>query len=254
MLKGIKRAMCIIVVVAMVLLCAPCAVYANTNSAEQEKQPSPNKQLLYSAKGNEVETKLVEDLKAHNIIVNNETVIGVLSDGNALRVTNKKGTVVDQNVIVAVGANSQIKRLAFGNKTSGEQIYGGELDPLGDSIVLVFAVRYNVVLDGVLPYYQPQYAQMILYNRSSSTVTDMKMQYITQGYECSLPDFVNLTGPAGTYFRHTMECVGTLPNRYYVATNAYRTDRVICIDDGAHYVYAEFTVNGIPYWDDFWIC
>lgn len=241
------------------LLSEPVAVQAgelNAKDMSETNTSAAKTQVLYIAKADVAPVALIEDLRMCNVTVNEDTLIElVASDGNngaaTLVITNVDGNTVNRDCLIAYDENGTVKQPRLNNTTRGETVYGDEFDPLNGNIIIVFAVRYNVVRDGTLPRYQPQYAQAILYNNTTTTINSQKVQYICRGYECSLPDFTNLTGSAGNYYTHTMEMNLTSPNRYYTATNAYPTNRVINTDDGAHYVRVQFKIGSTTYKHDY---
>lgn len=212
-------------------------------------------QVLYNVRADAAPSALVEDLRMCNVTVNEDTLIELVTsksnDAPALVVTNVDGNTVNRDYLLAYDENGAVKQPALNNMTRSESVYGDEFDPKNGDIVIVFAVRYNVVRDGTFPRYQPQYAQAILYNNTTTTINSQKVQYICRGYECSLPDFTNLTGSAGNYYTHTMEMNLTKVNKYYTATNAYTTERVINTDDGAHYVHVQFKIGSTTYSKDY---
>jgi hypothetical protein len=261
MLKGIKRAICMIVVVAIVMICTPCAVYANTEFAAQSVSVRIGKDdggVLYSMKGKQASKELRYTLSDLGVEVNDGSTIAVISSGieegtHAVQVTNVEGSLITTHKLVAINDNGSVGRVnALSERAVTEtDVMGDTTELLNGGLVFIWAVQFDYRSSGFgLDLFRPLYMQIYYRNTGGHNVEKMEMLGACTGNEYTYPGLVMIS--SADYY-HEMLISETAPdkNKYYINTNAYRSDRMIgnSVGFGGYVIYLSYIVNGEEYED-----
>lgn len=260
MLKQIKKATSLLMVVVLALLVfAPVAASAQMITTEKNAFASSN--ALYSIRGAQASDSLCKNLARFNVTVNKDTLIEVIprgkqDDSTALAVTTLEGPTVVRSVFVTYDENGEVLPISVPNEraTTASGAFGDELDPFGNRrLVVAWGVAYNRFVSDGRYCYQPYYAQIMYENNANYSVTYMGLDYKCYGYELNYPSFVDRNEP---FVLHRMQISQNNPsqNRIYGNTDAYRTDRVLCVNPGGGYHSAKYTmtINGTTdSWTDY---
>lgn len=136
--------------------------------------------------------------------------------------------------------------------------YGGEMDIFHNgSVVFRWSVLYDI--ENLSCYVRPLHAQFIcFFDKTRYSITDAVMLYTTNGFECN-NQYVPIDDcewyESCAEYEHVIEISrdSVPPNAYQTNSNAYRSDRLICIAPGGyHTVNVVFYLNGereFDFWD-----
>lgn len=261
MRKETKRVICMIMVVVMVVICTPCTAYAHTGVAEQAIPVSAGKNngsVLYSVNGKDATEELHNTLSKLGVEINDNSTIAVISSGiedgtHAVQVINKEGSLITTHKLVAINDNGSIGRINGLNERASAQtdVMGGTTELLNSDLVFIWAVQFDYCSSGFgLDLFRPLYMQIYYTNTGGHSVQKMEMLGTCAGNEYTYPGLVRISSED---YYHEMLISQTNPNknRYYVNTNAYRSDRMIgnSVGFGGYVISLSYTVNGRVYED-----
>lgn len=264
MLKKLRKITSLLLVTVMVVLVfTPATVGAVIPGEDSyhENIPAASPNALRSIMGNQASASLRRCLAEYNINVNSNTLLEVIPSSiengkTALLVTNVEGARITTNYMFALDNDGNV--LSVSEPSTSEyalcDAVGGEEDPFRNgSFRCVWTVVYNSMYLSGRFCTQPEFAQFIYFNTGGHTVQSVEMLYLTAGEAYDYPGGTYL---GSTLHTHTMQIFPSSPrsNLYYVATNAYRTDRAICTEfPGSHKVEFYFTINNRNIWGDHYL-
>lgn len=216
--------------------------------------------VLSSVRGEYISNDMRESLAQFDVVVDDDTLIEVIpcgtnDDSTVLAITKQDGSLVTRSVFLKYGENGE--RGAFpelrGNASTRSVGFGSEIELTREDIVVRYSVLYNRYVSSARYCYQPIYAQIIFFNEGTHNVSRIGLSYECYGFECDYPSFQDRNE---AYVLHEMivDQRNPVKNRYYGSPNAYRTDRVICVNPGLgyHSVTYSMTLDGISdSWTDF---
>ena len=218
-------------------------------------------QLLFS--GKECSADFCSDLTNMGILVNDDTTFELVSSkartgATALVVTNVTDDNVSKDLFMALDEQGGIKPISVTTTSCNTRLSDGEqrfrygMDIFDDaSFVFQVTALFDAYRNG--SYLRPKTAQFICrYDPNDDfTVTDVSMDYSTEGFECDT-NYNRLNGEV--YITHSIiiNKSSVEANRYYSKTRAYNSERLLCINgQGSHLIDVSFEVNGELYFERF---
>lgn len=218
--------------------------------------------VKHTAYGSEISEVLRSKLTTYGVTVTDNTLLQVIPSGTgsankALLVTTKEASRVKKELLMVYNtSNEEPSPLTPSpEKSSRSTGMGGEMDIFSDdSVVFSWAVLYDI--DNSDSYVRPLHAQFICYfDKNRYSITDATLLYKTNGFECN-NQYNPIDGRPWYESHEEYEYVieinraTVLPRTYQTNSNAYRSDRLICIyPGGSHSVTIYFDLNGEQQFD-----
>ena len=226
-------------------------------------------EILYCFRGQDAPAKLLEELNALAVHVDENTLLKVVrmqtstrctesamtsaTNPTVLMVTNTNGRNVTTDVFLAIGSDGNFISVMPEDGVPATPRAGGSayLPPDGSNLVRATAV-YNKVYKSsdiyhFFPYYQPVGVYFIYYSDGVSVLSIASVCYLASGFEYTYPGFVEISN---NIHDHTIVKYVSNPasNTYYNAVNEYSTDRALHVTSGApdvgqYFVYT-FRIDG----------
>lgn len=257
-IRMLTCAMMVLVLSISSLLVIPAQASAWVSNDELT---SAQPQLRFT--GKECTAEFYSNLTARGISVTDDTVFEVLtsrtrSGATALVVTNTNDDEVTKDLLMALdeqGARKPITVTTEADNTrlsDGEQRFRYGMDIFDDaSFIFQVTALFDAYRNG--SYLRPRTAQFICrYDPDDDfTVTDVSMDYSTEGFECDT-NYNRLNGEV--YITHSIVInkSSAEANTYYSKTRAYNSNRLLCINgQGSHLIDVSFEVNGDRYFERF---
>lgn len=254
MLDKLRQLTSIGLIVAMVLfLFTPTTVGAVIPG---EDSMIGNQGVTYRVFARDVSNKIIQDLTEYQIRINDDSVFEVIplaldENATALAVTTMEGSSFTRSTIFALNKEGEPQSVIVEQVSPTSELItiGDEENVFGDESFLgIWAVQYNI--DVIQSRYcsQPKYAQFMYRNSGGHNVQSFNIEYFTAGAQYTYPGGVLLDADA----EHVMTISSNSPvaNRYYVNSNAFASNRRICVDHlGEHVVNVNFRIDGRNY---FW--
>lgn len=194
-----------------------------------------------------------------NVTVNENTMIDVIPSGieegtHAVLVTNIEDSFVTTSKFIALNDDGSVRSIITPSRDTATvtDVAGDTTDLLlNGSLLFMWAVQFDYYTIGTgLDFYRPIYTQIFYKNTGGHNVQQLKMVGECVGREYSYPAFQSV---GTTDYSHIMTINQSSPtaNKYYVNSNAYRSDRVIgnSINAGGYVIDFYFKVNGRSYED-----
>lgn len=178
---------------------------------------------------------------------------GIEEGTHAVQVTNVEGSLITTHKLVAINDNGSVGRVnALSERAVTEtDVMGDTTELLNGGLVFIWAVQFDYRSSGFgLDLFRPLYMQIYYRNTGGHNVEKMEMLGACTGNEYTYPGLVMIS--SADYY-HEMLISETAPdkNKYYINTNAYRSDRMIgnSVGFGGYVIYLSYIVNGEEYED-----
>lgn len=264
--KNVKKITCMILAVVLTLIGAlPVSASAASVSAGEI---APSESVMYTATGKNTIPQLADRLEAYGVSLDSDTLLQVVKPNtrsayNALMVTNVEGGTVSQSIFTVLDESYNAISIPVPESPENAQImgtddgFGMEIDDVfaDGSFVFRWAILYDWERrDSGKCFARPKHAQFVcLYNASDDySVTNAVMEFSAGGgvYD------TNFTYLGSDTSHSVMVSQSTVArNTYYSRTNAYSSNRWICVTDiGYLLVEISFEVDGRLVFERYDIC